>query len=273
LRDLEASGAAAHASAAAARGAEGGSVDMPSLCTDVDQRPQPSRSRIVQHVVSVWIFAAVLATCGALSPAVAGRIEGHVLLTPLGAQSLQQAALNPYAGSLGSICNGRTTTVVPGEDVRDVVVSVRDAGRSRPAATSAKPQLAQRGQSFEPRVLGVAVGTTVDFPNFDPIFHNVFSYSKTKRFDLGKYGQGKSAQVTFDKPGLVKVFCDIHSNMTGFVYVTETPWVAQPDDKGRFVLDGLPDGTYTLEMWHPERGTRTQSVTVTAAGTHLELVF
>ena len=68
-------------------------------------------------------------------------------------------------------------------------------------------------------------------------------------------------------------FCDIHSNMTGFVYVTETPWVAQPDDKGRFVLDGLPDGTYTLEMWHPERGTRTQSVTVTAAGTHLELVF
>ena len=180
--------------------------------------------------------------------------------------------MNPYAGNLGSMC-GLPKTQSAGDDVRDVVLSLRGlpAGGAAPAAH--EPRMAQRSQSFEPRVLGVPAGTTVAFPNFDPIFHNVFSYSKTKRFDLGRYGNGKSATVTFGKPGLVKVFCEIHSNMTAFIYVTETPWVVQPDATGRFVLDGVPEGTYTLELWHPERGARSETVTVGPAAKPVEVTF
>jgi plastocyanin len=245
-------------------------------------RIEPDRSRAgnrpwnVQPRASVRTLVHGLAigiVCCHATTAAAGRLQGQVTLTAMPAGIQQQAALSPYAGSLGSICTGSMTLRAASDDVRDVVISLRSPTAPPVTPVTRRPQLAQRGQAFEPRVLGVAVNTTVEFPNFDPIFHNVFSYSKAKRFDLGKYGQGKTATVRFDKPGLVKVFCDIHSNMTAFVYVTETPWVVQPDDKGRFVLDGLPDGTYTLEMWHPERGTRSQTVEVTDSGTRVDLTF
>lgn len=238
-----------------------------------DRRRAGKRSPNVQRRGSVRTVAlvAIAIVLTQANAARAARLEGQVNLPAMPAA--QQASLSPYAGSLGSICTGTTTLRAGSDDVRDVVVSLRGTTVVPAVPLTKRPQLAQRGQAFEPRVLGVAVGTTVEFPNYDPIFHNVFSYSKTKRFDLGKYGQGKSATVRFDKPGLVKVFCDIHSNMTAFVYVTETPWVVQPDDKGRFVLDGLPRGTYKLEMWHPERGTRTQTVEVTDSGTRVDLTF
>jgi plastocyanin len=229
-------------------------------------RPNIGRSRC-----AVWMLSIAVAA-GLACPAGAAQLEGRVTLSPRPVAA-QQAAMNPYPGSLGSMCTGTAAPHVPGDDAREVVLSLRGvAAGTRPAAARA-PQLAQRNQSFEPRVLGVPVGTAVTFPNFDPIFHNVFSYSKTKRFDLGKYGQGKSATVTFDKPGLVKVFCDIHSNMTAFIYVTESAWVVQPDAAGRFVFDGVPEGTYTLEIWHPERGTRTETVTVTSATKPVDVAF
>lgn len=246
--------------------------------------PQPSRpsgrtmtfhrSRFDQVRHCGWIRPAVAAAGIAFHThaVAAARLEGQVRLTPMPAAPVQ-AAMNPYAGTLGSICNGTSTFTPQVSDVRDVVVQVEGVPATASAPAPGHPSMAQQGQSFQPRVLGILVGTTVDFPNRDPIFHNVFSYSKTKRFDLGKYGRGKSASVTFDKPGLVKIFCDIHSNMTGFVYVTATPWVVQPDDQGRFALDGIPDGTYTLRLWHPERGTHTEMVTVAAAGTHVDLQF
>lgn len=220
---------------------------------------------------AVWMMPFVIAA--GLAPAAdAAQLEGHVSLAPRPVAA-QQAAMNPYAGSLGSLCSSAHDAQPPGDDAREVVLSLRGVTAGILPQAPAAPQLAQRNQTFEPRVLGIPVGTTVTFPNFDPIFHNVFSYSKTKRFDLGKYGKGKSATVTFDKPGLVKVFCDIHSNMTAFIYVTETAWVVQPDATGRFVFDGVPEGTYTLEIWHPERGTRTQTVTVTAAGKPVDVAL
>lgn len=199
----------------------------------------------------------------------AGTLTGHVKLHP--ASSLPASApSNPYAGMLGSIRTERTDDATG--DPRDVVLWLQGVTGS-PPARSETPKLYQINQNFEPRVLGVPVGATVEFPNQDPIFHNVFSYSKTKRFDLGKYGKGKSETVTFEKPGLVKVFCDIHSNMSAFIYVVDSPWVLQPDAMGDFRFDGLPNGTYELQIWHPERGSRVERVYITDRGTQIDLAF
>lgn len=232
---------------------------------------RPYIDRVPRRVWRLSLAAAVTFVC--VAPARSARLEGHVTLTPRPGPVQQQAGVNAYAGSLGSMCTGLPAGAAPGNDVREVVVALHGVAAPAGGPAPREPQLAQRNQSFEPRVLGIPAGTTVTFPNFDPIFHNVFSYSKTKRFDLGKYGQGKSATVKFDKPGLVKVFCDIHSNMTAFIYVTETAWVVQPDASGRFALDGVPEGTYSLEMWHPERGTRTESVTVGPSAKPVDLTF
>jgi phosphatidate phosphatase APP1 len=83
----------------------------------------------------------------------------------------------------------------------------------------------------------------------DLVFHNVFSYSKTKKFDLGRYGKGESKQVMFNKPGLVKVFCEIHKTMRAYVLVLETPYFTTTDDKGYFIIEDVPDGRYTLHVW------------------------
>lgn len=241
---------------------------------DPDHGRSNRRLRLGRTGAQVWIpLGLALFLCA--PSAGASRLEGRVTFVPQPGSARQQASMTPYAGSLGSICTGTGSTRAAGENVRDVVLSLRGVPTSPLARTRSGEHLtmAQRGQMFEPRVLGIPIGTKVGFPNFDPIFHNVFSYSKTKRFDLGRYGQGKSETVTFDKPGLVKVFCELHSNMSAFIYVTETPWVVQPDDAGRFAMDGVPDGTYTLEIWHPERGVRTQSVTVSTSAEPVEITF
>jgi hypothetical protein len=87
------------------------------------------------------------------------------------------------------------------------------------------------------------------------------------------YGRGKSASVTFDKPGAVQIFCDIHSNMSAWIYVVPTTCVTQPDARGEFVLRDVPPGTHRLEVWHPERGIQHRDVTVTDAAQRVEVTF
>lgn len=136
-----------------------------------------------------------------------------------------------------------------------------------------RPQLAQSHQAFAPRVLPVAVGTTVDFPNRDPIYHNVFSVSPIKRFDLGKYRQGHSKSVTFNRTGLVDVFCDIHADMQGFVMVLPHHAFTQPDASGAFELPSVPAGHYTLHVWHPDFGDRARPIDVPAGDTRVDLRY
>ncbi len=107
----------------------------------------------------------------------------------------------------------------------------------------------QVNQQFEPRVLPILVGTTVDFPNMDPFFHNVFSYSKTRKFDLGRYPKGHSKSVTFDKPGIVKVFCEIHSNMLANIIVLKQPYFTLTEQDGSFRILNVPAGEYDLHIW------------------------
>ena len=110
----------------------------------------------------------------------------------------------------------------------------------------------QRNETFVPHVLAVTTGTIVDFPNSDRIYHNVFSLSKGARFDLGRYAAGHSKSVRFDRPGIVRVFCEIHSHMNAFILVFSHPFFAMTDADGRYRIDNVPPGTYNLDRL--ERG-------------------
>jgi plastocyanin len=131
----------------------------------------------------------------------------------------------------------------------------------------------QRNETFVPHVLAITVGTVVDFPNSDKTFHNVFSYSRPQRFDLGRYAVGRSKSVRFDRPGVVRVFCDIHSHMNAFILVFSHRFFDVTDQEGRFRLENVPPGTYTVVGWY-EGDTRTsRAVTVTPGSiVDLELV-
>lgn len=123
-------------------------------------------------------------------------------------------------------------------------------------------QVAQKDLMFEPSLLPVRVGTRVEFPNLDSTYHNIFSFSPAKRFDLGRYRSDERPipSVLFDTPGLVTLRCDIHEHMRGLILVLTTPYfvVTRPD--GTFRLEGLPAGHYALKAWVNSRTTRTQAV-------------
>jgi plastocyanin len=124
----------------------------------------------------------------------------------------------------------------------------------------------QRNETFVPHVLAVMVGTIVDFPNTDHIYHNVFSLSRTKRFDLGRYAAGKSKGVRMDRTGVVRVFCDIHSHMNAFILVFNHPFFDVTDVEGKFELPSLPAGTYTVVGWYEGEARITRSVAVPSGG-------
>ena len=122
--------------------------------------------------------------------------------------------------------------------------------------------LDQRDEAFLPYVLAVTVGTTVEFPNNDRTYHNVFSLSKPRRFDLGRYPRGESRSVRFDRPGVVRVFCEIHSHMNAFVLVFAHPYFAVTDAEGRYRLERVPPGEYQLSVWNDGLVRETRTVRV-----------
>ena len=123
--------------------------------------------------------------------------------------------------------------------------------------SSAAVEMAQRDLAFVPMLLAVQVGTTVDFPNFDNTYHNIFSYSPAKRFDLGRYRSDERPVPSqrFDVPGLVVLRCDIHEHMRGLILVVDTPYFVITDTEGRYRLVGLPAGHYMLKAWLDSRST------------------
>lgn len=127
-------------------------------------------------------------------------------------------------------------------------------------------EISQQSARFTPHVLPVMVGTTVEWPNNDNIYHNVFSYSDAKQFDLGLYKGGEVKKVVFDKPGEVDVFCSIHTSMSCVVLVLQNPFFASTDSRGRYVIRNVPPGTYKLKSWHERMPPQTIEVKVPAEG-------
>jgi plastocyanin len=125
----------------------------------------------------------------------------------------------------------------------------------------------QVGLAFTPHVLPIVKGSSVEFPNTDTVFHNVFSLSHASTFDLGRYPRGESKSVRFDTPGLVKVFCHIHSDMSAVVLVLDNPYFVVPDASGRFRIEGVPAGEYRAVAWHERARRVSQVVRITPGGT------
>ena len=135
-----------------------------------------------------------------------------------------------------------------------------------------RARLDQRDEQFVPHVLAIVAGTTVDFPNNDRTYHNVFSLSKTRSFDLGRYAAGHSKAIRFDRPGIVRVFCDIHSHMSAFILVFAHRYFAVTDDNGRYRIDNIPPGAYTVVAWNEAASTESRSASVPEGG-EIELSF
>lgn len=188
----------------------------------------------------------------AASPApLTGTIEGVVVIPERPARR----TADRYPGA-GAAARARDEAQVP--------VAVHLEGVPGSPSSRSGVRMVQRDTAFAPGLLVVPVGTTVDFPNEDPFFHNVFSYSRPKRFDLGRYPRGESKAVAFDQPGYVKVFCEVHEWMRGAVLVVENPHHAQVAADGSFRLADVPPGSWTVVATDFERGTAEARVTVRA---------
>lgn len=154
-----------------------------------------------------------------------------------------------------------TMSAVDGLEVRG---NVRAGGRPQPNAVvwleapnapasrpGRKIVLDQRNLSFFPRVLAVRIGMTVEFPNSDRVFHNVFSFRDGQVFDLGLYPIGAVRRVTFDRPGVSRIFCNIHPNMAAYVIAVDTPYFGVTDEVGAFTIHAVPPATYVYRAWRP----------------------
>jgi plastocyanin len=128
-------------------------------------------------------------------------------------------------------------------------------------ATTPAVEMRQKNMLFAPDLVAVRAGGAVAFPNLDDTYHNVFSYSKAKRFDLGRYRKDeKPAAVVFDKPGVVSVHCEIHDRMRGTILVLETPYFQKTDAAGHYRLDHLPAGHFVIKAWVNEADVRERAI-------------
>lgn len=141
-----------------------------------------------------------------------------------------------------------------GQPLRDAVVSIESAATrpGTPPAFSYPLRVEQKNIQFSPYVLLVPKGAQVSFPNRDRVRHQVYSFSKAKRFELKLYGQEDDRSILFDFPGTVALGCNIHDRMTGFIKVVDTPWAGQTDATGRTAIAGVPAGAATIRVWHPK---------------------
>lgn len=130
----------------------------------------------------------------------------------------------------------------------------------------------QRNKQFIPRILAIPANTLVEFPNNDSIYHNVFAYYDAKKFDLGMYPRGAKKEVRFEKVGVVAILCNVHPEMSAFIYIVDTPFYAVTDNRGKFQIKEVPAGEYTLNGWHESGVTFSQKVIVKAgSGASFEL--
>jgi len=226
-------------------------------------------------------IALVLPTSGGAASVSGGKPSTDARIAEVAAPS-RTAQASPAAGIRGRLDIRRIArpadrrpdvagSGAPGpRDLSDVgrgVVYLETAPRAAfDEREPARVAMDQRNERFVPHVLAVMVGTLVDFPNSDRTYHNVFSLSRAQRFDLGRYAAGKSKAVRMDRPGVVRVFCDIHSHMNAFVLVFNHRFFTVTDVDGRFALPSVPAGTYTIVGWYEGEPRASRSVVVPAAG-------
>jgi plastocyanin len=190
-----------------------------------------------------------------------GRVEGQVRLV-VPPSSARPSGVYP---------SRRVSRPAPkASEIANVIVFLKDAPAQHDL-TTAHVSIVQKDEAFVPRVAAITRGSTIDFPNSDPFFHNVFSLSRGASFDLGRYPRGESRSRRFPQAGLVKVFCHIHSHMTASIMVFDHPYFRIPSSDGTFLMDDVPAGTYQVSAWHERIGESLTSVRVEPGRTaHVE---
>src|SRR5688500_11096406 len=231
---------------------------LPRCCTGSDVR------QWLMRLTSCLAVAFVLSAAATPAQRPLGALRGRVDIRRV----VTAPERRPGVADLGSPgpreMPDTRRAVVYLETAPAAALEARDPGRAR---------MDQRNETFLPHVLAVDAGTLVDFPNNDSTYHNVFSLSKTRKFDLGRYARGKSKSIRFERPGIVRIFCDIHSHMSAFIMVFSHPYYVKADADGRYRIDNVPPGSYKVAAWHEGETRETKTVTIPAQGGDVDLDF
>jgi plastocyanin len=207
------------------------------------------------------ILATITALFLCVIPALAGDVSGQVLIT----KRLTQRTVAPTVYNLrGTVTPVAAAGAISVNELERTVVLLEGANLPAPAPVTVA--IEQRNTRFEPDLIVVPVGSTVQFPNFDPIFHNVFSLSSAQPFDLGFYAKTQSRSVKFNRAGVVQVYCHIHSHMYAGIVVTTSPFSAKPGADGSFCFADVPAGHYRLAAWHKIAGLHQIEIDVPESG-------
>jgi plastocyanin len=204
------------------------------------------------------IWGAALMTLLSFAAVQAANIEGHVVIKrKLTKRTVTAAAQSYQRGISVELGSGQEQDPLASERTR-VVVYLEGQLPSTPVTAAVQ----QKNGRFVPDTQVIPAGSAISFPNLDPVFHNVFSLSKSKSFDLGNYPRDHTRTVTFAKPGVVFVHCHLHPNMAAAIVVTPNQWNTKADAAGRFALSRVPAGSYTIVAWHKAAGFFRQSIRV-----------
>jgi plastocyanin len=181
-------------------------------------------------------------------------MRGIITILIAGSLILPVACAGTIDGEIHGSAHQRANTVVSVDDI--------DA-----PPVNATAVIDQKSLQFRPHVLPIQMGTTVEFPNSDPVAHNVYSISPAKRFNLGLYHQGTIPRITFDHPGVVALLCNVHLEMSAYVVVLRSPYFAKSNAEGRYRVTDVPAGKHRVRCWHENLPDRVAEVDVPAAGT------
>lgn len=219
----------------------------------------------MNQIVKFFVFVCALA--GSINIfAAGGVVSGHVVVT----KSMTKRRVTLPAYDLRGVQVNTTHPNPPAspnttvDELSRVIIYLEGPGLK--TATAASATLTQKGRQFDPEIVVVPVGSSVSFPNEDPIFHNVFSLSKAKEFDLGYYPAGQTRSVRFEKPGIVQVYCHIHPDMNAAIVVVANSFWTRPQQGGAFDFSSVPAGSYDLVAWHRSAGFFHRHITVTDGG-------
>lgn len=221
-------------------------------------------------VFAVALTALWLASSVVDAPAASDERSG---MATVSGQVVVRAAPAPPPTSMGPYSRRRATPPqnagTPG-GAEDAFVYLEPVDAPAPPAPAAAAEIVQRDRTIMPHVSVVRVGQLVEFPNEDDVFHNLFSLSPGNRFSLGRYAPEVTETHTFEAPGVVRLFCDIHAEMAGVILVVESPYVARVGPDGSYEIADVPAGSYRAIGWHPTAGADTTAVEVQAGGTSVD---